>query len=236
MRALWILALFACQPGDSDDKANTDETTDASDTTDGETTDPGDTTDTTDEDPVDDGFSLTCVDPVSLLWKDTFTGIVACADGSFDRTERAAGLSVPDPAPACDGTEPTQACITSAECTAATYAECGHYVDDATGEAVCGCIYACLRDKDCADDEACVAPVTGPWDPPARPQCLPAECREAADCESGVCGVLLADDGSPRPSQLSCRTDTDACRADEDCDGADRCVPRAAGWVCEPPI
>lgn len=147
--------------------------------------------------------------------------------GAIDRVEAVDCVTDPhDIVGACDTTLSDADCSDDSECDGGI---CGL---GAWGTS-CECYATCATDDDCAADEACVCAAfalemgavrrTGAWN-----QCVAADCRSDADCASGSCGLAkdLCDWG---PRHLACRTETDACRADEDCD--DICTYDGA-WGC----
>jgi hypothetical protein len=163
-------------------------------------------------------------------------GLVRCPDGVVNRV--APGTfdpSVPS-ANSCKGDEPKLQCVTDSECNAKPYGACVHGLAQEVGEQCipkCSCVYACASDADCEPDEACIPPEVhdylNPW-----PQCQPASCRDADDCEEGECGVgyevlgYCGEDAAP----LGCRTADDECRTSEDCEAGYECQPGPDRWAC----
>ena len=191
----------------------------------------------------DSGTAHTCVDPVAVLSPaGAATGVVRCADGSFDRpsspaadptVSRAACTRVVDSGLAgqgeCDAVTP---CVDGSTCVAGRDVY-GTRDDD------CRCARTCTTDADCDTDEACLSALAGPGVPAGVdewPRCVPASCRTDADCPSGECGLSFygrpGDCDSIVEVTLRCRTTDDACRAvcgeDEQCYGPDD----GSAWHC----
>ena len=76
-----------------------------------------------------------------------------------------------------------------------------------------------------------VVGLAGRW-----PTCMPAACRDAADCASGECGLARRPVDCGTGYAAACRNPKDACRDDDDCQSGDYC--RAATgdderWTCQ---
>lgn len=98
----------------------------------------------------------------------------------------------------------------------------------------CLCVYACTSDADCAPDEACLRPEHGLEAGLPLPQCVPADCRTGADCESGECGVSRLPSSATEQLRLSCRAPSDLCRVDSDCEeiGSGDICSNIGEWDC----
>jgi hypothetical protein len=99
----------------------------------------------------------------------------------------------------------------------------GTYVE--TGEAFCQCSYGCASDADCAGlgfEAICACPAGEGT--PSAPTCVPADCSEDAACPSGECGFGTRDTGCGIEHYAVCRSASDTCRADGQCNGG-QCSP-----------
>lgn len=180
----------------------------------------------------DDDIPTGCLWPESMLLADgSPSGFERCYDGAINRVEALTFDGTPA-ADSCLGDEASAECATAADCTAHPNGACLHD-PNLTGDPVCGCIYACSTDADCAEGEACVPPEVLE-DPDAVPTCVPAGCRTGADCDRGECGLSEHQNGCATLVGLSCRSRDDTCHGDEECDGSVRCVVawHATSFAC----
>lgn len=93
----------------------------------------------------------------------------------------------------------------------------------------------CTTDDDCGVGSVCIGDdIAGVGNDQAF--CIEADCETSADCDSAECGLSSYDDGCGPIVRLTCRTDEDECRSDDNCtDSADQCVTpywSEAVWVC----
>lgn len=160
-------------------------------------------------------------------------GIVQCPDGRINRI----GGGTFDPtinAESCAGTETDLNCTTDADCNG-THVKCitGIRYDDFGETTYCGCATACASDSDCEDGSVCVPPhvLDGR---PDWPTCLAAPCATGSDCgECGECGLGAYDDGCGYTHAAACRSTTDVCGGDDDCEAGATCFPLDdSGWNC----
>jgi hypothetical protein len=172
------------------------------------------------------GTSSACVDPEPMLQAGgTPSGFVRCADGSIDRVEPAL-CEEPFPSGAsCAGTEMFLSCTADADCFERPFGRClsGTYAE--TGEGFCQCSYGCGSDVDCAGlgfEAICACPAGDGT--PSAPTCVPAGCAENAECASGECGFGSRDTGCGVERFAVCRSASDTCRADAQCNGG-QCSP-----------
>ena len=100
----------------------------------------------------------------------------------------------------------------------------------------CTCWPVCGSDADCGANEACVCAMEEPNVDEryaSHDVCVPAQCRTGADCESGECGATWGPCGEI--SGFYCRTKSDECRGDDDCDGYQTCFSTGGKWTCGGP-
>jgi len=184
------------------------------------------------------GTSSACVDPQPMLQAGgTPSGFVRCADGSIDRVEPAVCEEPFPPGTSCAGTEMFLSCTADADCSERPFGRClsGTYVE--TGEAFCQCSYGCASDADCAGlgfEAICACPAGEGT--PSAPTCVPADCTENAACASGECGFGTRDTGCGIEHYAVCRSASDTCRADGQCNGG-QCSPvgLATEFACRTP-
>jgi len=173
-----------------------------------------------------------CEQSTSLLHDDGEpTGFERCADGSIHRVEALATDPL-IPEPSCAGDESWQDCTTDADCTFGPHGKCAHV--DAAGfdsglysEAGCTCVYSCASDAECGDQGVCVPPEVHGVSEHSECASFPT-CIADADCASGECGYQTTDDGCGPYPTLSCRTEADTCRTNEQC-------TEPQGELCFPP-
>jgi hypothetical protein len=160
-------------------------------------------------------------------------GVVQCPDGKINRM----GGGTFDPtitAPTCMGTETFINCMSDADCMGGAYGKC---ISTLSGDdsPTCDCAYACASDDDCSAGFGCLpSGVFGPgW--PGWPTCQPMGCATGSDCgECGECGVGRFIDGCEAVRTAQCRTASDACSSDADCEVGHECYPDSNGtWVCQ---
>jgi len=175
-----------------------------------------------------------CTDPEPVLDpKGASTGWVRCADGSVNRVEAVPVDMALYDVRECGVVKPG-GCYSDANCTERPNGRCAEWTS--FGGPWCTCTYLCSVDADCDEDEVCVTPEVL-WD--KWPTCHPAPCRTGANCASGECGFTECDvyaRGSPC-APLTCRSDLDTCRVDEDCQwnagkGGNWCRADEEGWSC----
>ena len=154
------------------------------------------------------------------------------ADGSVNRVADV-------PATLADYSYGTSDCIdsnptTSPDCTPSGCTERpnGRCASESCLSDWCTCVYACASDADCASDEACLRPEHGLDAGLPMPQCVPAGCRTGADCASGECGVTVIPASLTEELQLACRTPSDLCRVEADCESGDICSRAGDHWEC----
>jgi hypothetical protein len=150
----------------------------------------------------------------------TPSGFVACPDGTLHRNQVASCDPTID-APACDGTENSISCQSDADCIDGPRGRCAavQVLDDTGLITVCGCFYSCADDAECGAGNVCVCGGVLPLDEPVASWsvCAPAACLTGADCPSGECGLSAYDNGCKLGVQLACRSETDVCRVNADC-------------------
>jgi hypothetical protein len=103
----------------------------------------------------------------------------------------------------------------------------------------CMCFELCETDEDCGAGMACVCSAGVLVDPDGGsqslwglPQCVPAECKSAADCSGSPCGIVI-DSACREPVQLRCRSPLDQCSTDFNCLGTSYCGGNdTGGWSC----
>lgn len=126
--------------------------------------------------------------------------------------------------------EPTGGCMTHAECTEGENGRCVRAMVGAF------CDYdECFSDNDCADNEVCSC--DGSYY--GGNACVPSNCRTSADCAGTRCTPTYGCLAGGPPEGWYCRTASDECVEDADCDEAGmaggRCAfdPTRMLWACE---
>jgi hypothetical protein len=96
----------------------------------------------------------------------------------------------------------------------------------------CDCIYPCLSDSECEDNQVCMCPFGAPGRYAAM--CTDADCKVNDDCDSGECGAVYYFNGCGMTASLQCRTQKDTCRTSSDCSDAAACAPFEFGATSTP--
>ncbi len=149
------------------------------------------------------------------------TGLVACDYDlhAFHRTAQVDCQSdLPRPSFLCYPTA-SSTCKGDSDCTARPNGYCGSSND--FSNSCTDCIYACVRDSDCAAGEIClcVSPIA---------QCVPAGCATDQDCGGLLClSYPTASDCSALA--FACQTPADECVTHNDCANGASCVVEADG-------
>jgi hypothetical protein len=155
-----------------------------------------------------------CANPKALKIQGKDSGYVTCDDGSVDRVK---AVACDTSAPACVGNEDFQNCTTDADCSGNQH--CAHNEGGDGGG--CDCVSPCATDADCNDTEVCLC--AGLPGGSTYSTCLAADCHLGGDCDSGECGLNVAQ-GCTADAQISCRDlQHDDCRSDSNCAGDDNC-------------
>ena len=148
-------------------------------------------------------------------------GVIRCDGGEVRRVDAAACTTRPAEEP-CDGR--TGACTTDAECAVGS---CLLLSED------CGCFASCSSSADCAVDEACACSgivSASSTSVSLRTACFPSECTGDADCADGFCG---ASHTCGQITGFHCRSPTDSCAVDTDCEPGNRCdFVAETRWTC----
>jgi len=168
-------------------------------------------------------------------------GLTACAgginkpDGDADPTDVGPGTTDTSdtgepPASPCPDAES----LLDRDGNASGYVRCGDGAINRT-DAHVWASGACETDADCGTGMVCIGDdiaSVGHTDS----FCIEADCETGDDCDSGECGMSSYDDGCGPMVRLTCRTDEDDCRSDDDCtDSANQCVTpywSEEVWVC----
>lgn len=228
MRAMLILMVLGCPKGGCGDDGKPRDTTreESGDESGGET-----------------AAGMTCIsvplaEEVSDETVEVPSGFEYCypkgseASGDYERVEAVACVS--DPRAFAD----TCSASDEGECSSDDDCSSGLCVDAPCG--YCRCVPTCVQDADCGGGQACICRVD--WNPPGKDtrretfdslnECMVAQCRTNADCDSGVCALSLGGytDG------LYCRTAMDTCRGDGDCSYGSCAYSSGLGyWSCYEP-
>lgn len=142
------------------------------------------------------------------------TGYVRCDDGSVNRAARVE-LAEPRPGTCALTTEPSEGeCRSDADCQGNSRCDDFSHPDDGDR---CRCVSFCRVDGDCDADQACVTPEVQRERPHTLPVCARARCSTNADCESNECGVATYHSGCGDVVELTCRSDGDVCRGNDEC-------------------
>lgn len=131
----------------------------------------------------------------------------------------------------CQGPGDASFCLRDADCTDGPSGRClqkfgmiGSY---------CDCEYACATDAECSGGEVCVC---GPdLGADKHSTCVPSECEDGSECESGSCQLSVYYNGCAEKLQMMCRTGDDQCADDTDCPEGETCAydGAALAWTCQ---
>ncbi len=177
--------------------------------------------------PTDSGIDSGTDTPPLVMGLDHRATAVACA----------ADRPVTEPADASCGTHGGDTCAAHDDCTDGLNGRCvldPNFFD-------CACRYdECTLDEDCGGTAVCGCAETAPHVYLSNNRCMNGDCREDADCPSGLClanrwGCGSVEDASSLNAWgYFCATDADTCRSDDVCtDWGDFCVfGQDDTWSC----
>ena len=153
-------------------------------------------------------------EPVYVLGQDT--GAVRCANGMVHRVHaRACPAESRSPVPVdfCGQVGDVGQCRSDYDCAERPLGYCR---PTNGGMPMCGCVYGCVSDADCGNDQICrCGNPTG--------QCVPANCRDDGDCDGRFCAEYQAQPYCGGPV-YACQTPTDACGGEGDCENNMPCT------------
>ncbi len=191
-----------------------------------------------DSEPVDHG---PCVDPQPILAVDgASTGYERCADGSVNRVEDgvALGGNYTGEIDACEDWVLHRSCDSDDDCQDPPGGHCAYSPSSYDPPPCCECIWPCASDDDCDPTEICLPPEVHELPLLSWPRCVTARCHTGESCGSGECAVATQADCGWGKAELRCRTESDECRSNSDCedecgfcwayDGYMKCV----GYAC----
>ncbi len=187
--------------------------------------------------PLDSRVATTCAQPEEVeLTYGQASGYERCHDGSINRVievpidishyvERV--TECPEDLHPHDGD-----CLEDSDCGEGSQHQC-KYESTNYGHG-CYCQFLCSTDDECGPGFVCVAPEAA--EGTTVPKCVPAECSNSDDCELGECGVASIASQCEAFIRLTCRTDDDSCRTNDDCgDGQEDLCTRIhdeGRWAC----
>ena len=150
------------------------------------------------------GNQFPCKNPM-----DTGDGVIQC-DGFTHRPKATTCTSkVPRPEPFANPSPEAQ-CKQDSDCTQHPYGWCGN----GDGGQIPGpyCIYGCVKDSDCGDQQLCLC-----GDPVGR--CALAVCHSDAECAAGFLCKGYDSSAGCGITTYTCQSAADTCGSDADCHG-----------------
>ncbi len=157
-----------------------------------------------------------CENPEAVMVLNQDTGAVRCANGMVHRAHARdcpAEPQSPEPADFCGDIGPQGQCRSDFDCGERPLGYCR---PTNGGMPMCGCIYGCVSDADCENNQICRCgnPVG---------QCVPANCRDDGDCNGRLCVEYQTWPYCGGPA-YACQTAADECGGDRDCENNEPCT------------